>query len=69
MEVIYTNPHDRPTMTAISRDAFFEGYDEISFHWLRSIHLDVEIVVVRGEGGDYKEVEDARWARRQFSSM
>jgi len=54
------NPIKRPSMLTASEDLFFEGMDVFNFHKKLSHRLDV---------GGVAPMPDAKWSRRQFSSI
>jgi serine/threonine protein kinase len=51
---------NRPSMTQVAEDAFFSGTDIFALHRQPAIPLYVGVVA---------PVEDAQWARRQYSSI
>ena len=59
-KLLSRNPYGRPNMQSIAHDDFFEGKDVFSLHKEQAYPLDV---------GTVAPVTDAKWNRRQFSSI
>jgi len=59
-ELLAKNPSDRPNMAMVSSHVFFEGIDIFCLYKSESLCLDV---------GAVAPVLDAKWSRRQFSSI
>jgi len=54
------NPNERPSVPMVTEDSFFSGMDVYGLHRKAAHPLDV---------GSVAPVADARWSRRQFSSI
>jgi serine/threonine protein kinase len=59
-KLLSPNPNARPDMTAISEHDFFMGKNIFTFYKDSSFRLDA---------GQVKPQQDAKWTRRQFSSI
>jgi len=59
-KLLSRDPHGRPGMHSVAQDNFFEGKDVFSLHKEEAYPLDV---------GKIAPVADAKWNRRQFSSI
>jgi serine/threonine protein kinase len=54
------NPSDRPSVSEMANDEYFEGMDIFSLHIKPAHRLDI---------GSISPLADAKWSRRQFSSI
>lgn len=59
-KLLSRDPADRPDMHCVARDNFFDGKDVFELHKKEAHPLDV---------GSVAPVADAKWNRRQFSSI
>ena len=59
-KLLSRNPADRPDMQSVAHDDFFKGVDVFQLHKKEAYPLDV---------GSVAPVADAKWNRRQFSSI